>query len=281
MAESGGASIAIEVDGRARGLCRIVFEPDGSYSVAGPLHGLPGAVIATLTTNFSRSSQWISAAQAVHLPRLDDLGGPLRLTHGRDGLVQFRGAGLVSGREDDGSIRGVGVQAWPIDHPALGPAFVLTVAGIDQLEDPADRDRILVFPAENRGWNARGNLVILEGWIFPTEWRRFLRFDDRGAFLDVVHPAKAIVRLRAVPDPGDCSMPGFLAVDVHTEDGPASPAPRFALAGPVGNMHQDAAGEWLGAAVVLAYPQGYVPNRPGSSLVLAEAPPSYPQFGRF
>jgi hypothetical protein len=37
------------------------------------------------------------------------------------GRVQFSGAGVLSGKAEDGTIRGMDVQSWPVTRPVLGP----------------------------------------------------------------------------------------------------------------------------------------------------------------
>lgn len=51
---------------------------------------------------------------------LEDAKRRLKLSHHPEGFLQFSGHGVVSGRDAEGHIRGIGVKSWPLYKPTLG-----------------------------------------------------------------------------------------------------------------------------------------------------------------
>jgi hypothetical protein len=279
MSRFGGCLVAFGVDGRLRKLCRIFFGRDGSYYVTAPYHPLGKALLFKATVNYALQETTVPFKELLDSASFDDDERVLKLAHHPDGFVQFSGDGVTSGRDAEGNIRGVGLMSWPLVSPVRGPAFGVTIAGVDQFEEANSAAADLVVFREQDvavvpGWN----VVVLEGHYFPPSWRRFVRRLDHGtSVISVVHPAKAVLDLRVVFAGDDCEWPGFIGLEVYTEPDVAGPSPRFILSGPTGAIRQNDKGETLGDGIYAAYPPP-VDGRRSVNYALHEVPGSEGEF---
>jgi hypothetical protein len=249
--------VVFEVEGRLWKLCRIFFGRDGSYYVTAPYHPLGKALLSKATVNYSLAEMTIPFEEMLDSASLDDDERVLKLAHHPDGFVQFSGDGVTSGKDSNGNIRGVGVMSWPLTSPVRGPAFAISMAGVDQFEEAdGTADDLVVYRERDVALVPDWNLLVLEGHYFPPLWRRFVRFPDAAhPVISVVHPAKAVLDLRVVPTSDDCEWPGFIGLELYTETDASGPSPRFTFSGPTGSIRQNEAGETLGDGIFAAYPR--------------------------
>jgi hypothetical protein len=272
----GGRLITIEQGGVLRKVCRVFFGRDGSYYVTAPYHRLKRAVLLKATVNYARAEMSIPFEEAVDIASLDDDEDALKLSHHPDGFVQFSGKGVLSGIDAAGVIRGVGVMSWPLTSPVRGPAFGMVVAGLDGHPVASETQTDLLIFRERDLWSPRAwGLVTVEGHYFPPLWRRFVKTTAAGEpVIDVLHPAKAILRLRVIFAPDDCALPGFLGIEAYAQPDGDGPGPRFSLAGPTERLRRNAAGETLGDGIFAMYPRAEIPVRRSATYRLAEVPGS-------
>jgi hypothetical protein len=130
-------TIIYEKDGNRYKLCKMFFGNDGSYYVTSPYHPAHGAMLYKHTVNYALSEMELSLEQAVDAAAAEDDKKRVKLSHHPDGFLQFSGQGIVSGKDAEGNIRGIGVMSWPLDHPVRGPAFGLTMYGLEHFEKAA------------------------------------------------------------------------------------------------------------------------------------------------
>jgi hypothetical protein len=151
-----------------RKLCRIFFGRDGSYYVTAPYHPLGKALLFKASLNFAKQEQSIHSEEMIDTASLDDDERVLKLSHHPDGFVQFSGPGVISGKDADGRIKGIGIKSWPLTSPIRGPAFSLVVAGVDsfQMASGSEAD-LMIFPGGEAAGLAGWNLLSLEGYYFP------------------------------------------------------------------------------------------------------------------
>ncbi len=108
-------------------LGRIWFGSDGSYYFSMPIPTTDRAVLAKFTVNYAADAGFVALPEVVDLAEAKRADKEIKFTHHPDGFVQFSGANLVSGKEPDGTIRGIGTMSWPLWDPVRGPAFALAI----------------------------------------------------------------------------------------------------------------------------------------------------------
>src|SRR4051794_10977746 len=116
-------TIVVDAFGGRYKIAKVWFGSDGSYYVSCPYHGHATAHLFRCAVNYARQEQLIAFSEMADSAGLDDERRGLKLSHHPDGFIQFSGEGVLSGREPDGSPKGVGVVSWPLDNPATGPSF--------------------------------------------------------------------------------------------------------------------------------------------------------------
>jgi hypothetical protein len=261
-------TVVYEAGGIRRKLCKIWFGSDGSYYVTSPYHPAEKALLLKATVKYgSGSDDWaISFDEALDLASAEDDDKRIKLSPHPDGFVQFSGQGIVSGLDAQGQIRGVGVRSWPLNNPCRGPAFGLAIRGIEQFRlADADKisDEVCLFTEQLVVPGPGANLLVLEGHYFPALWRRFVQPGPNGTHsIDIVHPAGAVLHLRALFPPERCPAQGFLGVELYGDVGdPETPVPSFILSGSTGNLQCNEKGELLGDSIYCLYPRGAVRAR--------------------
>jgi hypothetical protein len=193
-------TIIYEKDGTPHKLCKIFFGNDDSYYVTSPYHPAEGTVLFKATINYALDEMYLSLEQALDVGAAEDDEKRIKLSHHPDSFLQFSGQGIVSGKDHEGNIRGMGVMSWPLDRPTQGPSFGLTMSGLDHFEK-ADRVRDIacVFKHEELTPMPGPYVFILEGYYFPALWRRFVRVRPDGTrVIPLVHPVGVVIELKAI-----------------------------------------------------------------------------------
>ncbi len=209
-------------DGVTYKLCRVSFRKDGSYFVTAPYHPFDKAAVMILTVNYATQDSVIAMEDAVDIASLDDDKKRLKLSHHVSGLVHFSGQGITSGVDEEGRIKGIGVQSWSLDEPMGGPAFGLVIRGVEQFErHDGSPGQACVFQHEDLTPVPGADCLHLEGHYFPPSWQRFVRKEvDGSRSIAVVHPAGAVVRLRTIFASERCDLPGFIGLELYTTASP-------------------------------------------------------------
>lgn len=109
-----------------------MFTGDGSYSLTAPYHSAKKGVLTKTTVNYDTDQQIVAFGDAIELAQLDE--GRLKITHHRSGFVQYSGDGVVSGLDEDGKPKGLGVFSCPLEEVGSGPALGAGVQNILDLE---------------------------------------------------------------------------------------------------------------------------------------------------
>ena len=182
----------------------------------------------------------------------------IKLSHHPSGYTQFSGHGLISGKEADGTPKGIGVQTWPLEHGCRGPSFSLSLRGIEQFESAGDRfpnacvldyDELTVIPG------CTG--AVIEGHYFPLLWRRFIRTRPDGTkVIPILHPAGVVLELRVLLPNDDCAIGGFIGLDFFGSiDRESSGDSGYSLSSSTGNLRKNDKGELLGDGLYCMYPR--------------------------
>lgn len=254
-------TIVYEKGGSRYKLCKMFFGNDGSYYVTSPYHPAEGAILYKHTVNYALSEMEISLEQAIDLAAAEDDEKRIKLSHHPDGFLQFSGQGIVSGKDPDGNIRGIGVMSWPLDHPARGPAFGLTMYGLEHFEK-ADRvkDTQCVFRHEELTPVPGPHVFALEGYYLPALWRRFVRVRPDGTrVVPLVHPAGVVLELKAIFPSERCARQNFFGLEMYTMpmlEGEVHEA-AFTISGSTGNLRKNDQGQELGDGIYCRYPHDF------------------------
>ncbi len=258
---SGKYTVLYEKGGECYKLCKIIYGPDGSYYVTSPYHPSTEAVLGVQTVNYALSEMTFSAEETIDTASADDDERRLKLSHHPDGFVQFSGQGITSGKDSAGNIRGIGVMSWPLDEPVPGPAFSLSMSGLEQFQRASKiKDTPLLFTDQEITSMPSPTLFALEGYYLPALWRRFVREKEDGTkTISLSHPAGAVLELKVIFPPEQCALQNFIGLELYTY--PVVPESEginsgFALSGSTGNLRKNDQGQTLGDGIFCVYPRG-------------------------
>lgn len=270
----GKYTVVFALPGRRVKLVKIWFGHDGSYYVTCPYHPARTGHLFLRTLNYARPEATSSThSHMVAQGIVNEDAGRVKLSHHTDGYVQFSGQGVVSGRHADGSPKGIGVHSWPLRRPTLGPSFSLTIVGAHAFESSVRKDsNVVEFTESDLPPVVDGQGIILEGYYFPPEWRRFLLpvpGQVSAWHILLAHPNGPILDLRTVLASHACKLPGFIGLNLFRArtwiEGANS---GFILSGSTGNLRRNQDGELLGDGVFCVYPAAIAAIDDGSRLRL-------------
>ncbi len=275
----GKYTILYEKDDVYYKLCKVFFGADGSYYVTSPYHPAQKALLHLTTVNYALSEMETPYEKSVDLASAEDDERRIKLSHHPDGFIQFSGEGILSGRNQDGSIRGIGVMSWPLDAPVRGPAFAVSMLGVKNYErTERPRGDSCVFNYKELTLMPDANLFILEGHYFPPLWRRFIRIEPNGTkTISVVHPAGAVLKLKVIFPSEHCARQGFIGLELYTDRWDSAGAKSgFTLSGSTGNLRKNEEGQLLGDGIYCVYPRQGIPTRRSLDYVVDEVSPQSP-----
>jgi hypothetical protein len=282
MGRTANYTIAYRRDEVCVDLCRIIFGGDGSYYVTAPYHPLDRALLGIFTMNYARETL-VPLSDAVELGVLDDENRRLKIAHHPDGLLQFSGGGVRSGRDRTGKPRGIGIVSWPLDNPAFGPSFSLVFSDAIACGRRTAPGAAHVIFDETRILHLRRNLpgLRITGYYLPARWREFVyRTDDGAYWIHLLHPnGQALKRLRVVLASVEADYGGLIGLEAlphGLEVG--GPDPGFVLSTSTGNLRRNAKGELLGDQLLCFYGLPDLENHSVDSLncTLPTPPPTAP-----
>jgi hypothetical protein len=259
-------TVIYKKDGERYKLCKIFFGNDGSYYVTSPYHPAEAAVLFKATVNYAMNEMDLSLEHALDVAAAEDDEKRIKLSHHPDGFLQFSGQGIVSGKDHEGNIRGIGVMSCPLDRLTRRPAFGLTMAGLEDFEKP-DRvkDIPCVFRHEELTPIPGPHVFVLEGYYLPTLWRRFVRVRPDGTrVVPLVHPAGVVIELKAIFPSEQCARQNFFGLEIYTVprvEGDVR-GPAFTISGSTGNLRENEHGQLLGDGIWCRYPRDFdAPNQ--------------------
>lgn len=262
MAKTKTYTVAYDPGDGPMDLCKIIFGGDGSYFVTAPYHPHDRAILAKFTVNYAKPDQGFFLSDAVDIGVLEDTGQRLKLSHHPDGFLQFSGHGVVSGRDQAGNIRGIGVKSWPRFRPTLGPSFSVawsSPVACGRRSQGRESENRLVFEEDEiehmRSPGVEG--LILTGYYLPVPWREFVvRWPDGSWRMPLLHPrAQAVRMLKVLLASQDCTLPGFIGLEAQPhqidtdEDNPG-----FFMSSSTGNLRRNESGDLMGEGLMCMYP---------------------------
>jgi len=258
-------------------ICKIMFGSDGSYYITSPYHPDHQALLTKMTVNYAKQEMKVALEEAVEVASLDDDDRRLKMSHHPSGFVQFSGEGILSGRNADGTIKGIGVMSWPLDKPTMGPAFGISIRDIERFEKANKiRDQKCIFKHDEISPVPEPYSLALEGYYFPPLWRRFIQSQSDGTkAISINHPAGVVLKLKVLLAPEECARPGFIGLEMYTMPDEEYMKGGFILGGPTGNLRKNEQGETLGDGIYCMYPRGEIPARREINYRLPSVPQSH------
>jgi hypothetical protein len=252
-------------------LCKILMGGDGSYYMTAPYHPHDTALAAIWTVNYAERPGIFSLGDALQIATVDDDDRRLKLAHHPDGFLQFSGEGVLSGRNDDGSAKGLGTHSWPLGLPTFGPSFGVAFSDPHANGRPsAGRPRTVTFFEEDIAHLRKGVIRLkITGFYFPVPWREFVHRVAQDHYeISIVNPStQAVLRLRVLLGSKDSDYPGFIGIQVTPHGLDLGDGPGFLMTSATGNLRRDAEGNLLGDQLVCFYPRG-LDDQPASYLSL-------------
>ncbi len=256
-------TILISVQGKLYKICKIWYGSDGSYYITVPYHPANRAVLSKNTVNYVTSVPTSADHEyAIPLDESLEIGSSddarIKLSHHPDGFVQFSGQGLISGKNPDGSPKGIGIHSWPLEHGCKGPAFSLGVRGIEQFELAGEEDdNVCVLNYDELTLIPGSTGAVIEGHYFPLLWRRFIRFRPDGKrVIPIMHPAGVVLELPVLLPNDACPIGGFIGLDFFgfLSREPSSGS-GYSISSSTGNLRENEKGELLGDGLFCFYPR--------------------------
>jgi hypothetical protein len=246
-------TIVLEVDGTRRKICKLLLEKDGSWFLTVPYHASGRVLLTRQHVNYPHPEA-NSFEPPIDYALLDDDEHRLKLSHHPDGFVQFSGSGITSGRNPDGSAKGMGLVSAPLVRPHAGPITGLTFLGVEDFAEAGEPGKTdITFVADSMAHNPWDTGYSMEIYYMPRMWTRFLRVTDDGLRMYRQHPSGAVLDLQTRWNPA--SEAGLVGVEmypapIHFGDATSG----FAFGSPTGNVHHDENGDLVGEAIYASFP---------------------------
>ena len=272
-------TVIYETEGGERHkLCKVFLSGDGSYGITMPYHPSEQVSLIKRLINYPNSDVRL-AQEPLEIAVLEDDEHRLKLSHHPDGFVQFSGSGVLSGRNPDGSAKGLGIRSFPLGQPTAGPAYGVTIFRPEEFakaDTPRKGDLLFTEAALHRAKRDTGLLV--EVYALPARWRRFVRMREGIPVVWIDHPSGATLELVVCIGPGEGWQHGFLGVDVWSIPLGNEPS-GFILASPSGGLHYNNDDELEGEALYAIYPPT-VSIAGGTPIEMAFPPRDDPAYHR-
>ena len=237
-----------------RKICRVLFGSDGSYYVTAPYHQARSASVFISTVFYERRRSQMARDSYVEIGLLEDDERRLKLSHHPDGFAHFSGEGIVSGRDEYGRPKGIGIMSFPLARPPrTGPSFACTVLGLEDFAtgDPKRADAVN-FEDSSIPPLAGAHGFLLEGSYFPASWREFVFERDGEWCLDMRHNMGSIIRYRVLLSSTESQC--FVGLRMNRgEVAMGSHRSGFILSGPSTNV-RTVNGERMADCIYCAYP---------------------------
>ena len=215
MGKSSQHTILLDCGTETRKVCKLIFGSDGSYYVTAPYHSVEKAMLFKAEVDYNTSSQLIAMDQTIDLSTLDE--GRLKLSHHASGFVQYSGDGVLSGLDENGTPKGMGLFADKLENVGSGPAFGMGIKGIDCLATTKKNSKHDILIRENEITPlTESNGIMLEGHYFQPRYRRFVFTEpDGGRYIIVPHPNGMNIKMRVVLAPFECDYPGLIGLEIY------------------------------------------------------------------
>ena len=165
---------------------------------------------------------------------------------------------MISGKNSDGSIKGIGVNSWPLSRGCHGPAFAVSIFAVDDFEvADGSEGNSCVFREADLTFIPGMRALVIEGHYFPMMWRRFVQTSHDGTkTIPIVHPAGVVLNLRVLLPNDKCPIGGFFGLEVFGDIAKTEePRSGYCLSSSAGNLRENEEGHLLGDGLFCFYPR--------------------------
>jgi hypothetical protein len=238
-------------------LCKIIFSTDGSYFVTAPYHMGNSACLFKVNVDYRKNIQEISYDEIIEKMELEDETQALKISHHPDGFLQFSGKNVRSGRNADGSPKGMGIQSWTHDNPAPGPSWGISIKNINFLKenDQITREN-LIIDANSLIDGFKFEDVLIEGFFIPIGAYPFIFIEGENEFISITHPSLIVLKLPVIRSDSIEKCKGFFGIHIQmtklkfggNENG-------FIFSTSSGNIEMDGTSLVRGTCMYAAYPR--------------------------
>ena len=170
-----GVRIALtDPDGTPRQITKIVGMADGGFAVTVPYQSERKGFLFRMAVDYSQMIIETGVEELVPYTADDRV----KLSH-LDGFVQFSGESpgkILSGRNPDGTVKGLGLVKNPLNEPLStgGPMFGVSVWDVEQFDKLPDKKAAIVF-REGDLYNRDCTIddfsgYLIEGFVYPRRY---------------------------------------------------------------------------------------------------------------
>jgi len=208
-----------------------------------------------MTTNYDAGTFFVSSLEEI-LDTASIEDREIKFSHHPDGFAQFSGTGITSGRNPDGTAKGMAVMTSPLDRIFRGPAFNYLIRNIEELDviERVDSNSFVFDLGEYLPIGPTKSLHF-EAHYFTPLWRRFVRLDSKGRqVINVQHPCGAIIEFRVFPAAAECDYPGILGFELYQLPHGVNQT-GYSFGGPAERMRYNEHGQRIADAIFCMYPR--------------------------
>lgn len=197
-------------------LFKLIFHADGSYFVTAPYHKENSAFVFKAIVDYRKNTQSTPLDEMIDKMELDDEKLALKISHHPDGFLQFSGTNIRSGREANGTPKGMGIQSWNHDNPPHGPAFSMTIKNINFLNS---NDKV---SQENYIINANTIIdgleyedIAIEGFFIPINFMQYIFIEGGIEYISLTHPSGINLKLHVIRPTSNSKCKGFFGISIQ------------------------------------------------------------------
>jgi hypothetical protein len=197
-------------------LFKLIFHPDGSYFVTAPYHQENSAFVFKAVVDYRKHTQTTPFNEMIEKLELDDENLALKISHHSDGFLQFSGTNIRSGREADGTPKGMGIQSWRHDNPPHGPAFSITIKNINCLKlNDKISDENFIIDADTIADGLEFDDVSIEGFFIPINFIQYIFIENGREYVSLTHPTGLNLKLNVLRPVTNENCKGFFGINIQ------------------------------------------------------------------
>ncbi|RPI70125.1 MAG: hypothetical protein EHM47_12685 [Ignavibacteriales bacterium] len=257
--KSNKATLILKKSDKQFKLFKIIFHSDGSYFITAPYHTGNSAFLFKVNFDFRKHIQTIPLNETLEKMELDDEEQALKISHHPDGFLQFSGKYIKSGRNADGSPKGIGIQSWTHDNPAKGPSWGISIKNINFLKEANKITREnLIVDASTIVDGMECDDVLIEGFFIPMRFAPYIFLENGNEFISITHPVAINLKLYVVRADSVERCKGFFGIHIQSTklifDGNES---GFVFSTSSGNIEMNGEELIKGTCMFAAYPNEF------------------------
>jgi hypothetical protein len=186
--------------------------------VTAPYHNQKKAFLCKAELDYQKYEQTISLSKTIENTALDDDDLALKISHHPDGFLQFSGNGVTSGKNPDGTPKGIGIQSWPLSSPPRGPAFGVAIKNYQDMAQSTRPDvEELCVDFETISGDDNDTNIIVEGFFIPKELESRIYRENNLEYISIADPSGIIIKLHVVRPTKTNRYFGFIGLHIYIQ----------------------------------------------------------------